>query len=185
MKKIISVIIIAAFLFACNDAKKESETTTTDSKSETGKAPVELINDSNLINSVKAAFTAFENKDIEGYTANLADNVMFRWSGGDSLAGKQAVKDYYTGRFNIIDNIKYSNHIFLPIMSNVSPNGGETPAGKWMLTWFQTNVKYKNGKAIQFWAHNAQHYNDAGKIDVFAQYIDRHPIIEASKDLVK
>ena len=185
MKKIISVIIIAGFLFACNDTKKEGETTTTESKSETGKAPVELINDSNLINTVKAAFTAFENKDIEGYTANLADNVMFRWSGGDSLVGKQAVKDYYTGRFNIIDNIKYSNHIFLPIMSNVSPNGGETPAGKWMLTWFQTNVKYKNGKAIQFWAHNAQHYNDAGKIDVFAQYIDRHPIIEASKDLVK
>ncbi len=184
MKKIISVMVIAGLLFACNDAKKD-EKTTTEVKQENGKAPVELLMDSSLVNSVKAAFTAFENKDIEGYTANLADNVMFRWSGGDSLVGKQAVKDYYTGRFNIIDNIKYSNHIFLPIMSNESPNGGATPAGKWMLSWFQTNVKYKNGKAIQFWAHNAQHYNDAGKIDIFAQYIDRHPIIEASKDLVK
>jgi hypothetical protein len=185
MKKIISLIFVAAILFACNNETKKADAPATDTKSETGKAPVELINDSNLINSVKAAFTAFENKDIEGYTANLADNVMFRWSGGDSLVGKQAVKDYYTGRFNIIDNIKYSNHIFLPIMANVSPNGGATAAGKWMLTWFQTNVKYKNGKSIVFWAHNAQHYNDAGKIDVFAQYIDRHPIIEASKDLVK
>lgn len=54
-----------------------------------------------------------------------------------------------------------------------------------MLTCFKTDVKYKNGKAIQFWAHNARHYNDDGKIDVFAQYIDRHPVIEASKDLVK
>lgn len=185
MKKIISVFFVASILFACNSAEKKAEVTSTEAKSETGKAPVELINDSNFINSVKAAFTAFENKDIEGYTANLADNVMFRWSSGDSLVGKQAVKDYYTGRFNIIDNIKYSNHIFLPMMSNVSPNGGVTPAGKWMLTWFQTNVKYKNGKAIQFWAHNAQHYNDAGKIDIFAQYIDRHPIMEASKDMVK
>ena len=181
----ISVIVIAAVLFGCNNEVKKDDGATTDTKSATSKAPVELINDSNLINATKATFTAFENKDIEGYTANLADNVMFRWSGGDSLVGKQAVKDYYTGRFNIIDNIKYSNHIFLPIMSNVSPNGGATAAGKWMLTWFQTNVKYKNGKAIQFWAHNAQHYNDAGKIDIFAQYIDRHPIIEASKDLVK
>ena len=185
MKKIISVIAIAGVLFACNDAKKEGETTTTSSKSENGKAPVELINDSNLINGVKAAFTAFENKDVDGYIANLADDVSFRWSGGDSLAGKQAVKDYYTSRFNIIDNIKFSNYIFLPIMSNVSPNGGTTPAGKWMLNWYMVNVKYKNGKAIGFWAHNAQHYNDAGKIDIFAQYIDRHPIMEATKDLVK
>ena len=185
MKKIISVIFVTAILFACNSAEKKEDGTAMDNKSETGKAPVELINDSNLVNSVKAAFTAFENKDIEGYTANLADNVMFRWSGGDSLVGKQAVKDYYTGRFNIIDNIKYSNHIFLPLMANVSPNGGATATGKWMLSWFQTNVKYKNGKAIQFLAHNAQHYNDAGKVDQFTQYIDRHPIIEASKDLVK
>ena len=185
MKKIISVIFVAATLFACNSEEKKGETAATETKSETGKAPVELINDSNLINSVKAAFTAFENKDIEGYTANLADNVMFRWSGGDSLVGKQAVKDYYTGRFNIIDNIKYSNYIFLPVMANVSPNGGATPTGKWMLSWYTVNVKYKNGKAIMFWAHNAQHYNDAGKIDQFTQYVDRHPIMEATKDLVK
>ena len=185
MKKIISVIFVAATLFACNSEEKKGETAATETKSETGKAPVELINDSNLINSVKAAFTAFENKDIEGYTANLADNVMFRWSGGDSLVGKQAVKDYYTGRFNIIDNIKYSNYNFLPVMANVSPNGGATPTGKWMLSWYTVNVKYKNGKAIMFWAHNAQHYNDAGKIDQFTQYVDRHPIMEATKDLVK
>ena len=180
----ISVIIITTFLFACNDTKKD-ETAPTKVKADKPAAPVELIMDSNLVNSVKASFTAFENKDIDGYTANLADNVMFRWSSGDSLAGKQAVKDYYTGRFNIIDNIKYSNQIFLPLMANVSPNGGATSAGKWMLSWFQTNVKYKNGKSIMFWAHNAQHYNNAGKIDQFTQYIDRHPIIEASKDLVK
>ena len=185
MKKIISVIFIVSFLFSCNDADKKGETSSTDTKSETGKAPTELLMDSSLVNATKATFAAFENKDIESYSANLADNVMFRWSGGDSLVGKQAVKDYFTGRFNIIETIKYSNHIFLPIMANVSPNGGVTATGKWMLCWFQTDVKYKNGKSITFWAHNAQHYNDAGKIDIFAQYIDRHPIIEATKDLVK
>lgn len=184
MKKIISVIFVAAFLFACNNEEKKGDGTTTDAKSETGKAPVELLNDSNLVNSIKTAFTAFESKDIEGYTANLADNVMFRWSGGDSLAGKQAVKDYYSGRFNIIDNIKFSDYIFLPVMANVSPNG-VIPAGKWMLSWYKVDVKYKNGKAITFWAHNTQHYNDAGKIDFFSQYIDRHPLMEATKDLIK
>lgn len=181
MKKIISVICIAAFLLACNNEEKKGDGTTTDAKSETGKAPVELLNDSNLVNGTSAAFRAFESKDIEGYTANLADNVMFRWSGGDSLVGKQAVKDYYTGRFNIIDNIKFSSHIYLPVMANVSPDGGTVATGKWMLSWYMVSVKYKNGKAITFWAHNTQHYNDAGKIDQFNQYIDRHPIMEASK----
>ena len=128
---------------------------------------------------------AFENKDVNGYTANMDDNIKFRWSGGDSLVGKQAVKDYYTGRFNIIDTIKFSNPIFLPIMANVSPNGGVTAAGKWMLSWYQVNVKYKNSKRIGFWIHHAQHYNNAGKIDEMAQYIDRAPIMEATKDLVK
>ncbi len=185
MKKIISVIFVSAFLFSCNNEEKKGETVAAEVKSDKPAAPVELIMDSNLVNSVKATFTAFENKDINGYTANLADNVKFRWSSGDSLDGKQAVKDYYAGRFNIIDNIKYSSHIFLPVMANASPNGGETPTGKWMLSWFKVNVKYKNGKSIMFWAHNVQHYNDAGKVDQFTQYIDRHPIMEATKDLVK
>ena len=185
MKKIISVIVIAAFLFACNNEAKKSETAATDVKTETGKAPVELIMDSNFVNQTKATMAAFQNKDVEGYTANMADDVKFRWSNGDSLIGKQAVKDYYTGRFNIIENINLSNPIFLPVMANVSPNGGATAAGKWMLNWYMVHVKYKNNKELNFWVHNAQHYNSAGKIDESAQYMDRHPIIEATKDLVK
>ena len=187
MKKIIPVIFIAAFLFACNNEEKKSETAATEVKTEgeTAKAPVELIMDSNFVNATKATMTAFQNKDVEGYTANMDDNIKFRWSNGDSLVGKQAVKDYYTGRFNIIDNISLSNPIFLPVMANQSPNGGATPGGKWMLSWYMVHVKYKNSKELNFWVHNAQHYNSAGKIDESAQYMDRHPIIEATKDLVK
>ncbi|MEO6539509.1 MAG: nuclear transport factor 2 family protein [Ferruginibacter sp.] len=184
MKKIISGICIAALLFSCNSEEKKAETSATDSKTETGKAPVEILNDSSFVASSMAAFRAFENKDVEGYTANMDDNIMFRWSGGDSLAGKAAVKAYYTGRYNIIDNIKFSDHISLPVMANASPIA-TVPTGKWMLSWYRVDVKYKNGKAITFWAHNVQHYNDAGKMDIFNQYMDRHPIIEATKDLVK
>ena len=184
MKKIISVIFIAAFLFACNEEKKD-ETAAAEVKSDKPMAPVELIMDSNFVATVKATMTAFENKDVDGYTANMDDNIKFRWSGGDSLIGKQAVKDYYTGRFNIIETIKFSNPIFLPLMANQSPNGGVTAAGKWMLYWYMVNVKYKNGKELHFWSHQANHYNSADKIDESAQYIDRHPIMEATKDLVK
>lgn len=186
MKKIMSFFILAAFLFACNNEKKDEAPATADSKAaSTEKAAVELIMDSNLVASVKGTMAAFENKDIAGYTANMDDNIRFLWSGGDSLVGKKAVMDYYTGRFNIIDSIKLSNPIFLPVMANVSPNGGATAAGKWMLNWYMVNVKYKNNKRLMFWVHNAQHYNDAGKVDQIAQYIDRHPIMEATKDLMK
>lgn len=186
MKKILSFIFVSAFLFACNNEKKDDvAATATEVTSGKPQAPVELIMDSNFVNGTKATMAAFENKDIEGYTADMADNVRFNWSGGDSLVGKQAVKDYYTGRFSIIDTIRFSNPIFLPVKANVSPNGGATAAGKWMLDWYMVNVKYKNGKRIGFWVHNAMHYNDAGKIDQVAQYIDRHPIMEATRDMVK
>ena len=186
MKKIISVLFIAAFLFACNNETKKDETAVApEVKSDKPMAPVELIMDSNLVNSVKATLTAFENKDVNGFTASMDDNVIYTWSGGDSLKGKQAVKDYYTGRFNIIETIKFSNQIFLPVQANQSPNGGVTSAGKWMLYWYMVDVKYKNGKAIHFWVHNAQHYNSADKADQIIQYIDKHPIMEATKDLVK
>ncbi len=186
MKRIILIVFISTLLFACNNEKKdETAATASEVKSDKASAPVELIMDSNFVNATKATMAAFENKDINGYTANMDDNIRLLWSGGDSLVGKKAVTDYYTGRFGIIDSIKFSNPIFLPVMANVSPNGGATAAGKWMLNWYQVNVKYKNGKRIGFWVHNAQHYNDAGKVDQIAQYIDRHPIIEATKGLVK
>ena len=68
-------------------------------------------------------------------------------------------------------------------MANKSPNGGVTTSGKWMLYWYMVDVKYKNGKKLTFWSHVAQHYNSADKVDQIAQYIDRHPIMEASKDI--
>ena len=185
MKKIISLFFIAVFLFACNNEKKDETAAAPEVKTDKPMAPIEIIWDSNFVNSVKTSMAAFQNKDVEAYTANMDDQIKFRWSGGDSLVGKQAVKDYYTGRFNIIDNIKFSNPIFLPVMANASPNGGATPGGKWMLNWYQVDVKYKNGKAIKFWVHNASHYNAAGKVDESSQYIDRAPIMEATKDMVK
>lgn len=184
MKRIISVIVIAAFLFACNNEKKEEAAASeTKPAATTEKPPVELM-DNSLVAPTQASMAAFEKKDIEGYTANMDDNIKFRWSGGDSLVGKQAVKDYYAGRFAIIKSIKFSNPIFLPVMANQSPNG-ITAAGKWMLSWYMVDVTYNNDKNLKFWVHNAQHYNDAGKIDESAQYIDRHPLLEATKDLVK
>ena len=57
------------------------------------------------------------------------------------------------------------------------------PPGNGYLYWAMLNVKYKNGKKINFWMHNVNHFNDAGKVDFVGQYLDSHQIIEATKGM--
>lgn len=182
MKRIILAITMASFLLACNNEKKDetSAASTADSAATAEKPVVELLPPATA-DIVKTANEAFSKGDMDGFVAGMDDNIMFRFSGGDSLVGKQAVKDYFTARRNLIETITFSNDILLPVMANQSPNGGATPAGKWLLAWHQADVKYKNGKALTFWFHVTQHINDAGKADLMTQFIDRAPIIAASK----
>ena len=45
--------------------------------------------------------------------------------------------------------------------------------GNGVFYWGLWSVKYKNGKKITFWMHNANHFNDAGKVDQVGQFLDR------------
>jgi hypothetical protein len=70
--------------------------------------------------------------------ANFADNVVYHWSSGDSLVGKQAVKIII--RPHEIDGHTISlGHIVLPVQVNESQAGEKT--GKWILYWTQDKVK--------------------------------------------
>ena len=188
MKKIFFGVIVSALLIACNNEKpaEEAASTSSDAKSASGdKKPATEVLDISEADGVKAGFAAFTKKDVEGMTANYDDNIRYHFSGGDSLVGKQATKDYWTGRMNIIDSINYSEQIVLPIKINKSQSPKYEVVGKWVLAWNFTHVKYKNGKTLHFWVHTDFHYNDAGKVDIVVQYVDRHPIFEATKDLMK
>jgi len=184
MKKVLLGVFISAFLIACNNEKKDDKPAT-----DTGTAPVsEKKAASELLplsegDGVKAAMAAFSKGDIETMTTNYDDNIRFLWSSGDSLIGKQAVKDYYTGRWKLIDSLDFSEQIVLPVKVNEMQTATNPTPGKWVLHWAFAHVKYKNGKKIHFWIHNDYHYNDAGKVDVAIQYIDRAPILEATKGL--
>ncbi len=174
-------------LFACNNEKKDEgkmdDGTTTPVLSGDKKPASELL-DISAGDAVKASFEAFSKADIDGMTANYDDNIRYTWSGGDSAIGKQAVKDYYTGRWKMIESLKFSDHIILPVQVNESQTPA-APPGKWVLHWAKVDVAYKNGKKISFWMHDVNHYNTAGKVDFVGQYLDRHPIMEATKDLMK
>ena len=188
MKRIFILAAACTVLFACNNEKKDDKKAEEGSKttmSSGDKKPASELLDVSAGESVKASFEAFSKGDIDGMTANYDDNIRYTWSGGDSLKGKQAVKDYYTGRWKLIESLKFSNHIVLPVQVNESQAPEAAPAGKWVLHWAQANASYKNGKKITFWLHNVNHYNDAGKVDFIGQYLDFKPIMEATKGLMK
>ncbi len=187
MKKIFIFAAACSLLFACNSEKKDDKKTDSDTTSTTvstsDKKPASELLDLSAGAPVKNSFAAFAKGDVDGMTANFDDNIRYVFSGGDSIIGKQAVKDYYNGRWKLIQSISFSNEIMLPLMANESQAPGVVPTGKWVLYWAMADVTYKNGKNIKFWMHNTNHFNDAGKVDFIGQYIDRHPLMEATKGM--
>lgn len=176
------------FLYACssNTAEKTSEATetkTADSAAPAKKMPIELM-DPSIGEPFRAATEAFSKGDVDGFTANYADNIRFFNSSGDSLIGREAVKTYFEGRRKLMDSVSFAEHIFLPVQINEAPAGTTVQTGKWLLHWTRIDVKYKNGKKIRFYYHQVNHFNDANKVDFAATYYDRTPIIAATKGLV-
>jgi len=187
MKKNFIMAMGCLLFIACNNEKKE-ESKMDDSKktmSSDEKKPANELLDLSAADPIKKSFAAFSKADVDGMTAVYDDNVRYTWSSGDSLIGKKAVTDYYKGRWKLIDSVTVSNEIVLPVQINESQQPKYAPPGKWILYWAMLDVKYKNGKKINFWLHNVNHMNDAGKVDFVGQYLDRHQIIEATKDLMK
>ena len=183
MKKFLFGVFISVFFISCAEKAAETPTTETSaSTTETKKAATEVL-DLSEADGVKAGFAALANRDVNAMTASYDDNVAYRWSGGDSAIGKKAVMDYWNARLNLIDSLSFSEVIVLPIKINESQSPQYATLGKWVLAWNLTHVKYKNGKWLHFWVHTDYHYNDAGKVDAVVQYIDRHPIMEATKGM--
>lgn len=188
MKRMFILAAICLLAFACNSDKKDeakTEGTSTSNMSSTDKKPATEILDLSNADPIKKALAAFSKGDIEGMTADYDDNIRYTWSGGDSAIGKKAIQDYYKGRWDLIKSISFSNEIALPLQVNESQQPKYAPTGKWVLYWVMTDVTYKNGKNLKFWQHSVNHFNDAGKIDFIGQYLDRHPIVEATKDMMK
>ena len=185
MKKVFFGVFISLFFISCTEKAEEKPASDTSAPTTETKTPATEVLDLSEADGVKAGSAAFLKGDIDGMTAGFDDNVRYYFSGGDSLIGKQKVKDYYTGRWKLIDSVTYSETILLPIRINESQSPQYATVGKWVLTWNFAHVKYKNGKWIHFWIHTDYHFNDAGKVNTVVHYIDQRPIMEATKGMVK
>lgn len=177
MRNVFMSFLLAAALLACKDqkAKEESPMVKTATTAEKKPAQAEFA-DLKYTTMGKQMMRQLEAGNIDQWVSNFADNGVYTWSSGDSLAGKKAITDYWRNRrLNVIDSIHFSNDIWIPIKV-VEPQRGPDVPGIWLLSWNQVNVKYKNGKKLMFWVHTDYHYDANNKIDRAVQYIDRAPI---------
>ncbi|MDP4264032.1 MAG: nuclear transport factor 2 family protein [Bacteroidota bacterium] len=178
MKKMFIPAVACLLLLACNSEKKEDAKTSggTMSTDSTKKMPPSEFADAKYTDFGKKMTDQFSKGDMDGWMSNYADNAVFSWSSGDSLAGKDAIAKYWKDRrANVIDSISFSMDIWLPIKINTPQQGPDAP-GIWLLSWYQVSSKYKNGKRLTFWVHTDHHFNANDKIDRTIQYIDRAPI---------
>jgi hypothetical protein len=182
MKKFLSLATGCCILLACNNNPSESSTAETKDTLSTAKqtqVPQSEFADARYTDLGKNALQQLAAGDVNAWLDGYADNAIYRWSSGDSLVGKTAIANYWRDRRSkIIDSMSISNDIWLPLKVNRSQKGPDVP-GIWLLGWYQVNVRYKNGKKLQFWVHNDLHYDKNDKIDLAIQYIDRAPINKA------
>lgn len=174
MKQFLLGAICLLVVAACKN--EPDKTTQTAIAAETTKAPgpVEFA-DQKYVDIGKKAWELFQAGDIDGWASKFADNVIFRWSSGDSLAGKAAILKYWKDRrMNVIDSLHFGNEIWLPLTVN-QPQSTETK-GTWLLYWNSVKVTYKNKQTLSFWVHSDMHFTNDNLIDEIIQYIDRAPI---------
>ncbi|MBS4066247.1 MAG: nuclear transport factor 2 family protein [Chitinophagaceae bacterium] len=161
-------------LFACNNEEKKEDASTAPSTSETKPQPAEFA-DAKYSQMGKNGIAQLSSGDIDGWAANWADNIVWQWNNGDSVAGKAAVVAYWKERrTNVIDSISFNQDIWLPVKVNTPQQNEE--AGVWLLSWYGVNAKYKTGKRMIQWIHTAQHFDANDKVDRVIQYLDRTPI---------
>ncbi len=181
MRKIFLPFAVALLCTSCNSDKKEAETSsdamvkTSTATTNDKPAPAEIA-DAKYMDMGKQMMNDFVSGNIDAYGEHFADNAVYLYSSGDSMAGKKAIVEYWKNRrATVIESLAMSNDIWLPIKVNQPQRGPDLP-GVWLMGWHQVNAKYKNGKSLQFWTHQDMHYNDAGKIDRLVMYLDRGPI---------
>ena len=176
MKQFFAVAFLSAFLFfACN---KPAEETTETAPAEATPPPAEFA-DAKYTEIGKKGLAALTSGDVDGWMSHFADNAVYYWNNGDSLAGKPAITEYWKKRrTEVIDSLSYTDNIWLPVKIN-QPQANEKP-GVWLLGWYLTTAKYKTGKSMTQWIHTLYHFDANDKIDQTIQFVDRVPINAAA-----
>ena len=172
-----------SLFFACTNQKAEEKAAPTidTSVAATAKPLPTEIADQKYVDIGKAGNADLSSGNIDAWMSQFADNAVYIWNNGDSLAGKPAITAYWKKRRGeVIDSIRFSQDIWLAVKVNVPQQAANLP-GIWLLGWYLTQAKYKTGKGMGQWIHTAMHFDASDKIDRLVQFLDRAPINAATK----
>ncbi len=167
------------FFWGCSNEKQEAPPPAAPTEAPATPPPAEFA-DAKYSEIGKRGIAALSSGDVAAWMNDFADNAVYVWNNGDSLAGKPAITDYWKKRRGeVIESITFSNSIWLPVKVN-RPQSVEQP-GIWLLCWYQADAKYKaTGKSMTQWIHTDMHFDANDKIDRVIQYLDRAVIQQAS-----
>ena len=182
MKTQIAIALLVLSVWSCNSPRTE------DSKKETSaetpavvvsQTPVEFA-DEKFSESCKDAMMKLSSGDVNGFTSLYADDAVYRWNNGDSIAGKPAIVKYWTDRRkNVISKLEFTDDIWLSL--NVTEaSKQDVRKGNWVLSWYTTHATYASGKSITQAMHMLFHFNPEGKVDEVIHYLDRGEIKSAA-----
>jgi hypothetical protein len=117
MKQFLLAAGVALLSLACGNQAEEKETKAEAAAPEAtaASAPTE-IGDPKLMDVGKAGLANLSKGDVAAWMNDFADNAVYQWNNGDSLAGKEAISKYWTDRrANALDSINFSHDIWLPL----------------------------------------------------------------------
>ena len=179
MKTFLFLALGTSFLFACNNKPAESTETPKDTAVAVKETKPYEIGDLKYVEVGKKVLHQLASGDVDSFGDNFTDNAVFQWSSLDSLAGRKAILDYWKNRRqNVLDSLQHSDEVWIPMKVNTPQSRGDVP-GDWLLAWYITNAKYKNGKRLIFLVHQLFHFTADGKIDRTILFLDRGPINKA------
>lgn len=183
MKKTIAMASAILMFIACSSPNTDNKpVVATDSAVATPAKPMPTeIADQKYVDIGKNGNASLSSGNIDAWMSSFADNAVYIWNNGDSLAGKAKIADYWKQRRGaVIDSISFSMDIWLAVKVNQPQNAAQLP-GVWLLGWYFTKAKYKTGKSMAQWIHTAIHFDASDKIDRMIQFLDRAPINAATK----
>ena len=171
MKKPLFIVCCFLLLVSCKKEESKALDSSDVAVADTVAKPAEFANPK-YAEIGKKTLDNMEKGDMDSWMDIYADNAVYVWNSGDSLVGKPAIASYWKQRrVNVIETIKFSDAIFLPIMVN-KPQSVEAK-GVWLLAWYKTTAKYRNGKEMTQWIHTDYHFDSNDKVDRVIQYIDK------------
>jgi hypothetical protein len=182
MKKTIAMALAILMFIACSSPKTDDKpVVATDSAAAPAKPLPTEIADQKYVDIGKMGNASLSSGNIDAWMNSFADNAVYVWNNGDSLAGKPAITTYWKQRRgSVIDSISFSMDIWLAVKVNQPQQAVHLP-GVWLLGWYFTQAKYKTGKRMAQWIHTDMHFNADDKIDRVIQFLDRAPINAATK----